>query len=186
MSKPGIDIDAVLAFKYDKWDLGECSIRHYLVELGKRCWDEGDAFSGKRPFGNSGWSWDVYAALVSGGFVQGRVSEDGVLMDLDEIGAERVVARCFERLREGGAPSVPVRQPPDAGQCNSIAGVSDLIDALRFYASASTYHAMEVLADQPAGEFADDFSDDHGDEFYQRAMPGRLARETLKRLGIPW
>jgi hypothetical protein len=68
----------------------------------------------------------------------------------------------------------------------SVAGVSDLIDALRFYATAQTYHAVTVLADRPAGEFADDFSDDHGDEYYERAMPGKLARETLTRLGVPW
>jgi hypothetical protein len=68
----------------------------------------------------------------------------------------------------------------------SVAGVSDLIDALRFYATAQTYHAVTVLVDRPAGEFADDFSDDHGDEYYERAMPGKLARETLTRLGVPW
>jgi hypothetical protein len=90
---------------------------------------------------------------------------------------------------------------PDAGEENqmsetevggsgspacSVAGISDLIDALRFYATAQTYHAVTVLADRPAGEFAEDFSEDHGDKYYNRAMPGKLARETLTRLGIPW
>ena len=78
-----------------------------------------------------------------------------------------------------------VNRDPVASHC-SVAGVSDLIDALRFYATAQTYHAVTVLADRPAGEFADDFSDDHGDEYYERAMPGKLARETLTRLGVPW
>jgi hypothetical protein len=27
-------------------------------------WDEEDSFSGKRPFGNSGWKWDVYTAFL--------------------------------------------------------------------------------------------------------------------------
>lgn len=82
-------------------------------------------------------------------------------------------------------------KPEDVDECSracgcSVAGISELIDALRFYASAQTYHAVTVLADRPAGEFADDFSEDHGDEYYERAMPGKLARETLTRLGIPW
>lgn len=75
--------------------------------------------------------------------------------------------------------------PPCASVC-SVAEISELVDALRFYASAQTYHAVTVLADHPAGDFADDFSQDHGDEYYDRAMPGKLARETLTRLGILW
>lgn len=177
MGKSNIDIDEVLAFTYDKWDLGKCSIRHYLVELGQRCWTENEGFSGKRPFGTSGWRWDVFGALVAGSFVDRIVEDDGSVLECDELAAETLLTKCFKRLQENHIPGAA---------SHSIAGVSDLIDALRFYASASTYHAMEVLSDQPAGEFADDFSDDHGDEFYQRAMPGKLARETLKRLGVPW
>ena len=69
---------------------------------------------------------------------------------------------------------------------SSVSGISELIDALRFYATPHTYHAVTILADRPAGEFFDDVSEDHGDRYYGRAMPGKLARETLTRLGIPW
>lgn len=58
--------------------------------------------------------------------------------------------------------------------------VYTLTDAVEFYANPETYHAISFLADPPCGDFADDFSEDHGDPFYDRAMPGKLAREALK------
>lgn len=51
--------------------------------------------------------------------------------------------------------------------------------ALEFYADPQTYHAVAFMADPPCGDFIDDFSEDHGDEFYERPMPGKLARTTL-------
>lgn len=55
-----------------------------------------------------------------------------------------------------------------------------LASALAFYAEPETYHAIFILPDRPAGEFADDFSEDHGDPFYERPMPGAKARAVLK------
>jgi len=39
--------------------------------------DEGEGFSGKRPFGNSGWEYDIYAALVGAGFLPGMLDKYG-------------------------------------------------------------------------------------------------------------
>ena len=38
---------------------------------------------------------------------------------------------------------------------------------------------MTIWFDPPGGGFDDDFSEDHGDNFYDRPMPGRTAREAL-------
>lgn len=54
-----------------------------------------------------------------------------------------------------------------------------LREALTFYADPETYDAIMFIADPPCGEFADDFSEDHGDPYYNRAMPGKHAREAL-------
>ena len=54
-----------------------------------------------------------------------------------------------------------------------------LASALSFYGNPASYHAMWFHAEAPAGGFADDFSDDHGDDYYNRPMPGELAREAL-------
>jgi hypothetical protein len=56
------------------------------------------------------------------------------------------------------------------------------LDALSVYADPESYHAIAFMADRPAGEFADDFSKDHGHPYYDRPMPGKLARATFKKL----
>jgi hypothetical protein len=38
--------------------------REYLCALLEVLWDEGESFSGKRPFGNSGWDGDILDALA--------------------------------------------------------------------------------------------------------------------------
>lgn len=52
--------------------------------------------------------------------------------------------------------------------------------ALEQYANPAFYHAIMFMFDRPCGGFADDFSDDHGDAFYDRPMPGKAAREALQ------
>jgi hypothetical protein len=60
--------------------------------------------------------------------------------------------------------------------------VDALREALEFYADPDTYHAFAFMAESPAGRFIEDFSFDHGDDFYQRDMPGKLARAALDAL----
>ena len=57
--------------------------------------------------------------------------------------------------------------------------VQKLLDALEFYADPATYHALMIWADPPCGEFVEDYSEDHGDAFYDRPMPGKTARAAL-------
>lgn len=66
-------------------DLGRVvSLREYLHELLSCLWNEGEGFSGKRPFGNSGWDNDVYAFLVKAGSIEGDLDEDGRLNSCDK------------------------------------------------------------------------------------------------------
>lgn len=75
---------AALEFRFDS-DAGEnITIRDYLFGLLTTLWNEGDAFSGKRPFGNSGWEYDLYYALIKGGFVPGDLDEFGFPECFDE------------------------------------------------------------------------------------------------------
>jgi len=53
------------------------------------------------------------------------------------------------------------------------------INVLEFYANPDTYFAIAFIADQPAGEFVDDFSNDHGCDQYERPMPGKMARYAI-------
>lgn len=92
-------IEEVLNFVYSEWDLGECSIRYYLVELSKRCWIEVDDFCGKRPFSKSGWKLDVYSALAEGGFIEYVKDDEGDLEDFDKEKADSIILDCFKKLQ---------------------------------------------------------------------------------------
>ncbi len=48
------------------------TIGEYLGLLLCRVWDEEQGFSGKRPWGNSGWQYVVYVALAEAGFIEGE------------------------------------------------------------------------------------------------------------------
>ncbi len=59
--------------------------------------------------------------------------------------------------------------------------VEPVFEAIEFCATAGTYHAILIVPDRPAGGFADDFSEDHGDDFYERPMPGAEARKKWQQ-----
>ena len=60
--------------------------------------------------------------------------------------------------------------------------IGKLVTAVTFYANPDTYFAIGFFPDKPCGGFLDDFSEDHGSENYDRAMPGKLARQTLSEI----
>lgn len=67
------DIQAVLDCPMQENDSGADTIKGYLKALLLTLWDEEEGFSGKRPFGNSGWTGDIAFALVKEGFIDGRI-----------------------------------------------------------------------------------------------------------------
>ncbi|MBS3648836.1 hypothetical protein KEU06_09480 [Pseudaminobacter sp. 19-2017] len=63
----------VLNLKMPGNDADAETIRDYLKALLKALWAEGEGFSGKRPFGNSGWEYDLYQVLEKIGFTDRAV-----------------------------------------------------------------------------------------------------------------
>lgn len=57
-------------------DCDATTLREYFHTLLLTLWLEGEGFSGKRPFGNSGWDGDVYLALVEMKAVNGKILSD--------------------------------------------------------------------------------------------------------------
>ena len=76
----------------------EISIKGYLKLLLTKLWLDGEGFSGKRPFGNSCWEYDIYTPLVKSGVVEGNVDEDGFLEDFNQGQADKVVFELIESL----------------------------------------------------------------------------------------
>lgn len=91
-------IIAALGTKFASMDLDEVTLREYLKELLLTLLDEQEGFSGKRPFGNSGWIYDPIKPLVMAGAVEGRISEDGWPEDYDEAQADAALKRAVELL----------------------------------------------------------------------------------------
>lgn len=86
-------------------DAGAKTLGEYLGKLLSTLWEEGEGFSGKRPFGNSGWEYDIYTALVSAKCVDGKLDEDGYVEDVDYSKANSIVREVirgiFDDLKAG-------------------------------------------------------------------------------------
>ena len=94
------DYDAILDLEMDENDGDAKTVREYLRNLLLALWAEGEGFSGKRPFGNSGWEYELYLPLVKNKIIKGKIDEDGFLEDCDDEEAFNVVENCIERLFE--------------------------------------------------------------------------------------
>lgn len=79
-------------------DAQASTIRGYLKELLHQLWEHGEGFSGKRPFGNSGWEYEIYTALIAAGLVEGKLDSDGYLEEVDRDAADTLIASAIESL----------------------------------------------------------------------------------------
>jgi hypothetical protein len=69
----------------------QVTIGDFLIELLATLWTEKDQFSGKRPFGNSSWEYDLYVALVENNIVKGKIDEWGDIEDIDISLANKII-----------------------------------------------------------------------------------------------
>lgn len=76
------------------------TIKEYFKKLLIALWEQAEGFSSKRPFGNSGWQWDVYVALIRDGMKVGTLDEDGYIETLDSKKADRAVLAIIENIFE--------------------------------------------------------------------------------------
>ena len=80
------------------------TIRDYLCSLLELVWSEGEGFSGKRPFGNSGWEFDLYAPLIKGKIIDGTLDEYGrvdVLEKDQKDKANEIIFGCISHIFYG-------------------------------------------------------------------------------------
>ena len=84
--------EEILSLKINSDDFdSELTIRGYLESLLTELWAKGESFSGKRPFGNSGWEYDIYKPLIEAGVVKGELDSDGYIEELDTKEADSLV-----------------------------------------------------------------------------------------------
>ena len=87
------------------------TVGEYLVRLSHEVWIEGESFSGKRPFGNSGWHHDLVEPLASAfpDIVKAKWTDyadeedDEPILELDdydEKAFEKLINKAYETLYE--------------------------------------------------------------------------------------
>lgn len=72
------DLLGALELRFDS-DAGKgVTVRQWLTELLLLLWEKEECFSGKNPWGNSGWTYDLLYALAKAGYIDlGPLDEDG-------------------------------------------------------------------------------------------------------------
>ena len=88
---------------YDRTSLNATvTVREFFHAILEELWCDPEGFSGKRPFGNSGWYYPMIYALIEAGAVKGEVSrdEDGYIEDSNyyENEADAVVQGLITKL----------------------------------------------------------------------------------------
>lgn len=82
-------------------DSGARTVRGYLTALLETLWTEEEGFSGKRPFGNSGWQYDLYAPMARAGLVTATFDGDGFLDTFDDAAADTMILAAIRELGNG-------------------------------------------------------------------------------------
>lgn len=93
-----MELSEVLKMPMQENDAGVDTIGEYFHSLLETLWKEGEGFSGKRPFGNSGWQYEIYHALVKNGVVSGEVDEYDDLVDFDENKCDQIVFKLIDEV----------------------------------------------------------------------------------------
>lgn len=89
----------ILAMPMGENDAAAATIGQYIIILGAKVFEDQDDFSGKRPFGNSSWVFEVYEALIRCGVLAGEFDSDGYIQKCDPREADIIISQLFDYLK---------------------------------------------------------------------------------------
>lgn len=95
MKQPKTSFDEILQYEVPS---EECTILQYFEKLLTRLMIEEEGFSGKRPFGDSGWKYDLYIPLIKNGIIKGKIDEDGYVDSVDKEAGNRILLKLVEHV----------------------------------------------------------------------------------------
>lgn len=72
-------------------DAEASTIGEYLQKLLETLWREDEGFSGKRPFGNSGWKYELYKPLAKYGLIEAVIDGYDDIIECDEISPDDLI-----------------------------------------------------------------------------------------------
>lgn len=90
----------ILELEFESTDLGETiTIKEFFKRLLTTLFEEEECFSGKRPFGNSGWDYDLCICLAQNGIIDSDCQDKGgfTIWDYNSAEANR---KIFELIKE--------------------------------------------------------------------------------------
>ena len=93
--------DPILDLPMGVNDVEAATIRDYLKAIVSNVWSKGEGFSGKRPFGNSGWERELYYPLVKAGVATGKLGDGPWIDDItreERDEAHVIIADAINRL----------------------------------------------------------------------------------------
>lgn len=94
-----IDYKQILLLPMQENDANASTVGEYLMLLLLELWYEEESFSGKRPFGNSGWKYELYPPLIKAGLVKGKIDDEyGDIEEVDDEAAEELIAETIRSL----------------------------------------------------------------------------------------
>ena len=79
-----MDYKKILNLKFYSNDLQyNVTVGYFLEQLLKTLLIQGENFNSKRPFGNSGWEYDLAICLVENNIIEGKVNrmDSGLILD---------------------------------------------------------------------------------------------------------
>lgn len=86
---------------YDN-DADAVTVGDYLKRLLLELWIREEGFSGERPFGNSGWQYEMVLALVKEGLVTGKIDDEyGDLIEFDQDFYEDLIIAAIKHAFRG-------------------------------------------------------------------------------------
>ena len=88
----------ILNIKLGDNDAGAETVKGYLKALLTELWEKEEGFSGKRPFGNSGWKHHVELALINAGMVSGTIDSEGFINECDCDKSDELILAAIAAL----------------------------------------------------------------------------------------
>lgn len=98
----------------EKNDAKAATIGQYLAKLTREVWEQEEGFSGKRPFGNSGWKHEIAKTLIVNNYIEGEVDSDGYIEDYVDSQYEAIMTGIFDLFRDADYSTLaPTPAPKD-------------------------------------------------------------------------
>ena len=91
-------IAAALDTSFESMDIGTVTARAYLKRLLHDLLMKGESFSGKRPWGNSGWEHELAMPLSIAGVIDADIEDERYAYPKDEDDYKAALAALVEAL----------------------------------------------------------------------------------------